>query len=490
MKKPSERLRELFEITKVAKKFDKRSGTFNISISYKTAPYTITHRTLAVAEAFGIGLDQQQKQILYDNLQLRISPKDIVYITGESGSGKTVLLKKLEKLLSPNTANIKNMHAEQHKPIIDTVGKNVEEALGLLSRVGLNDAFLFLRSYSQLSDGQKYRYKIAKLMETGKQYWIMDEFGSTLDRDMAKIVAFNVQKIARQTGKAVLAATTHTDLFEDLAPSIHIHKHFGKEIEIKYYPNKLDANCSLTKLMHIQEGTITDYRKLSQYHYRQSTHLPPPRKIFTIRRNDTKELVGIIVYSYPTPQCFGRKKAVPKLRLTLQQLNKNFSLISRVILHPKYRTIGLGAKLVKETLPKAGTPYVEAVAVMAKYNPFFEKAGMKKITIQKPHPTNLKAAKKLQKLGFNPAYMASEKYALAKLKKMSQNQITQVKNILASIESPRLRRVFVTEKPYINNKTYKQALETTSIEKIAKALRILNIHLQTKAYLIWKVPER
>jgi ABC-type ATPase with predicted acetyltransferase domain len=200
MKKCS-KLRELFEITKVAKKFDKRSGTFNIAISYKTAPYKITSRTLAVAEAFGIGLDQQQRQIIYDNIQLRISPIDIVYIIGESGSGKTVLLQRLEKLLSPNTANIKGIHVEKRKPIIDTVGKNVEEALELLSRVGLNDAFLFLRSYSELSDGQKYRYKIAKLIETRKQYWIMDEFGSTLDRDTAKIVAFNVQKLARQTGQ-------------------------------------------------------------------------------------------------------------------------------------------------------------------------------------------------------------------------------------------------------------------------------------------------
>ena len=51
------------------------------------------------------------------------------------------------------------------KPLIETIGATVEEGLELLSRVGLNDAFLFLRTYSQLSDGQKYRYRIAKLIE-------------------------------------------------------------------------------------------------------------------------------------------------------------------------------------------------------------------------------------------------------------------------------------------------------------------------------------
>jgi ABC-type ATPase with predicted acetyltransferase domain len=50
------------------------------------------------------------------------------------------------------------------------LGATVEQCLELLSKVGLNDAFLFLRTYSQLSDGQKYRYRIAKLIESGKQW--------------------------------------------------------------------------------------------------------------------------------------------------------------------------------------------------------------------------------------------------------------------------------------------------------------------------------
>ncbi|NIR86396.1 hypothetical protein GWO13_02040 [Candidatus Bathyarchaeota archaeon] len=94
----------------------------------------------------------------------------------------------------------------------------------MLSRIGLNDAFLFVRRYSQLSDGQKYRFRIAKMIESGRRYWVMDEFCATLDRDTAKIVAFNVQKLARRLGKAVIAATTHTDLFQDLAPSVHIQE--------------------------------------------------------------------------------------------------------------------------------------------------------------------------------------------------------------------------------------------------------------------------
>jgi ABC-type ATPase with predicted acetyltransferase domain len=70
---------------------------------------------------------------------------------------------------------------------------------------------------------------------------------------------------------------------------------------------------------------------------------------------------------------FGRSKV---WKGSIKQLQAEMSIISRVIVHPKYRSIGLGEKIVKETLSQAETANVETVAVMAKYNPFFEKAGM------------------------------------------------------------------------------------------------------------------
>ena len=63
--------------------------------------------------------------------------------------------------------------------------------------------------------------------------------------------------------------------------------------------------------------------------------------------------------------------------LTIKEINETLATISRIVLHPKYRSLGLGEKLVKETLPLDNRPYVETMAVIAKYNPFFEKAGMK-----------------------------------------------------------------------------------------------------------------
>ena len=60
-------------------------------------------------------------------------------------------------------------------------------------------------------------------------------------------------------------------------------------------------------------------------------------------------------------------------------INEEIARISRVVIHPKFRGIGLGAYLVKETLPRVDAKVVEALAVMAKYNPFFEKTGMLRV---------------------------------------------------------------------------------------------------------------
>jgi len=480
------RVREILRITRVAKKFDKTTGKFRINIRYKTRT-EVTPRTVAVAEAFGLGVDQFQQHVVYDDVELKIGPADVVYITGESGSGKSVLLKRLERELAPETVNIKKVRVDLRKPLIDTVGTTLEQGLELLSRVGLNDAFLFVRRYSQLSDGQKYRYRIAKMIESGKQFWVMDEFCATLDRDTAKIVAFNVQKLSRQLGKAVLAATTHTDLFEDLKPSVHVHKRFGKEIEVKYYPNEINETCSLTKEMRVEEGTREDYKRLAAFHYR-SSRLPAPFKIFALKHRE--ETVGVIVYSFSPAICFGRKQALGRTP-TMQELIHDFAWISRVVLHPKYRTIGLGARLVKETLPLVNRPYIETIAVMAKYNPFFERAGMQKIAETAPSRHVLEAVEKLRPLGFNSILLSSERANTRTLEKMSNEEVEEVKTILKALckrDRGHGRRLLKTRSVFPKKEETWRVIEEAGLEKLAKTLRILCFLAQTKVYLIWKSP--
>jgi ABC-type lipoprotein export system ATPase subunit len=474
--------REFFQITRIARKYDKRTGKFIINIAYKTKT-DITPRTIAIAEAFGLGIDEQQKHVVYDDIELKIGPKDIVYITGDSGSGKSVLLKAIEndiKQDSEDAINMADIQTDPNKPLIDTVGKTFSEGLELLSRVGLNDAFLFVRRYRELSDGQKYRYRIAKMIESKAQWWIFDEFCSMLDRDTAKIVAFNVQKLARHLGKAVLAATTHNDLFEDLKPSVHIHKRFGKEIEVNYYPNQINKQCSLVREMLIEEGLMTEYKKLAVFHYRTS-HCPAPRQIFVLKRRD--ELCGVIVYSYPPPNTFGRSKV---WKGSFQELQKEMSTITRVIIHPKYRTMGLGIKLVHETLPLAPTPCVETLAVMAKYNPFFEKGGMQKIMESEPNPNILAAINKLRDYGFNPVMLGSVNYNRAKIRKVGKQKIVEVLIELSRKEGALRKRLLSFHKVYAKHQEFVQKIARYDEELLARVLKRVNFLAQTKVYLFWK----
>jgi len=476
------RRREYFQIQRYARVYDRREGKFIISLSYKTAT-DITPRTIKVAEAFGIGTDERQF-IIYDNVEFKIGPRDIMYITGDSGSGKSVLLKAFKKDLGPEAVDTADVRFDPTKPLIDTIGKTFNEGLELLSRVGLNDAFLFVRRYDQLSDGQKYRYRVAKLIESGAQFWIMDEFCSTLDRDTAKIVAFNMQKLARKEGKAVMAATTHTDLLENLKPSVHIHKKFGKEIKVSYYPNEINKTCSLTKEMHVAEGSIQDYHKLSGFHYRDSRRVAAVYKVFILKRGD--DVCGVILYKYPGLACQGRKEAFGRV-LTIQELNRDLTTIARVVVHPKYRTIGLGTKLVKDTLPLVDKPYVEMIAVMAKYNPFAEKAGMKKILESKPNPAVLEAIETLRKLGFNPVFLSSEKYNIQRIRSLGADaQVKVVFKELSKAVGIYRKRILSGRKAYYTHKEFCRQVDRAEAEKLAKMLRILSFLTQTKVYLIWK----
>ena len=87
-------------------------------------------------------------------------------------------------------------------------------------RLGVSEARLLLRTPHELSEGQRYRFRLAFALshQEASPFVLADEFSATLDRPLAKVVAFNLRKLVTRTGVGVLAATTHEDIVEDLAP--------------------------------------------------------------------------------------------------------------------------------------------------------------------------------------------------------------------------------------------------------------------------------
>lgn len=196
-----------------------------------------TQRVLDVAEMFGLGLDDKTFVVLKD-LELDIRDGDIVYITGQSGSGKSTILKELRNEMTNRGIAVASIDEVEmlDKPIVDQVypeNSSLSKTLELFSLVGLSDANLFLRKPKELSDGQRYRFKLAKMIESGAKVWMADEFLALLDRVTAKVIAFNIQKIARKTGATLIVATTHRDMVQDLSPNLYIEKRYQDKIKVE-----------------------------------------------------------------------------------------------------------------------------------------------------------------------------------------------------------------------------------------------------------------
>jgi ABC-type ATPase with predicted acetyltransferase domain len=196
-----------------------------------------TPRVLEIAESFGLGLSEKEF-IVFDNLEVEVNKGDVVYITGQSGSGKSLLLRELRDQMRAGGLKVTDLDDLKlpEEPVIELVGNTTTHAADLLAKAGISDAWIYIRKPSELSDGQRYRLKLAKLMNMESDVWVADEFGAVLDRVTAKAVAFNMQKVARALGKTLIVATTHTDLKEELGPSLTITKRFREKVIVETAP--------------------------------------------------------------------------------------------------------------------------------------------------------------------------------------------------------------------------------------------------------------
>jgi len=169
--------------------------------------------------------------------------------------------------------------------------------------------------------------------------------------------------------------------------------------------------CSLWSGVRLGEADMGAYRALSRFHYRAST-AGAVWKVYAWwwrpvgggagifgkgwsgggQRGDSgsgeynadgERVVGVIVYAMPVPNVRLRNQATggrytgwSDRGTALRLLNAEVRCISRVVIHPQFRGMGLATELVERTLGQAGTVLVEALAAMGRVNPFFERAGM------------------------------------------------------------------------------------------------------------------
>jgi NitT/TauT family transport system ATP-binding protein len=170
-------------------------------------------------------------------LDLTVQQGELVAIVGESGVGKSTLLRVLTGLAKPSSGRVRITTSDdhQHTPValvfqdsrllpwrrvISNVAfglewrgiprtERFERAKKMLRLVGLGD--LAHRWPHQLSGGQRQRVSLARALAVDPDVLLMDEPFSALDSFTREALQDELQRIRAETGKTVLFVTHDID---------------------------------------------------------------------------------------------------------------------------------------------------------------------------------------------------------------------------------------------------------------------------------------
>ena len=130
--------------------------------------------------------------------------------------------------------NLDRIKLPHDKTLIDCIDGGLLDSLKMLSTAGLNDCFCILNQPRNLSDGQKYRFRLAMALAANKKFIFADEFCSELDRITAAVISYNIYKFAKRTGTTFILASSHNDILLDLSPDVLIATELSGTTEVIY----------------------------------------------------------------------------------------------------------------------------------------------------------------------------------------------------------------------------------------------------------------
>lgn len=176
---------------------------------------------------------------LFRHIDFRLDAGELLYVHGHNGSGKTTLLRTLCNLILPdegevrwNGQNARSLREEftcdvlylGHKngikgdltglenlrisSVLDGVDLSHKAAWEALERIGL-DGHEDLPA-KVLSQGQKRRVALARLLVNQAKLWVLDEPFTALDKGAVKLLQTVIREHLERGGMAVL--TTHQEV--------------------------------------------------------------------------------------------------------------------------------------------------------------------------------------------------------------------------------------------------------------------------------------
>lgn len=278
-------------------------------------------QTFRVASVIG-KFDLQSEHIVErfeGNIDL---PSDwqIGIIVGKSGTGKTTIAKQL----FPDSY-ITNYQYDQ-ETVLDDMPKNcsVDEITRAFNSVGFSSPPSWLKPYSVLSNGQKMRVDLARAILEDQNLFVFDEFTSVVDRQVAQIGSFAMQKAIRKTKKQFIAVSCHFDIIDWLLPDWV----FNTDSMTFQLLEGQKKNRPDIKFEIYQTGDKSIWKMFAKYHYLSHNH-NNAANVFVATVND--QITGFIsVLHFPHPKA------------------KNIKKVHRLVILPDYQGIGIGIKLLNE----------------------------------------------------------------------------------------------------------------------------------------------
>ena len=161
---------------------------------------------------FDVPAQEKQRLSWEGELPIEEEPWNVGLITGPSGSGKSTIARAVFG---------DEMKFKWHgKSVIDDFSQewSMQEIAATCQAVGFNTIPSWLRPYRVLSTGERFRVDLARRLLEGGNLILMDEFTSVVDRQVAQIGSYAVQKFIRKHDQQFVAVSCHRDIIDWLDP--------------------------------------------------------------------------------------------------------------------------------------------------------------------------------------------------------------------------------------------------------------------------------
>jgi len=170
-------------------------------------------RVASVMGMFDLQTERIKEQFI-GSIDIENNEWNIGVIYGASGTGKTTIAKELF-----NDAYVRDFEYKKQSILDDMPeGKSIKDITKMFNAVGFSSPPSWLKPYSVLSTGEKMRSDLARAILEERDLIVFDEFTSTVNRQVAQVGSFALQRAVRRLGKRFIAVSCHYDILEWLEP--------------------------------------------------------------------------------------------------------------------------------------------------------------------------------------------------------------------------------------------------------------------------------